>query len=744
MIAAPDAIRAPTRLVQWSALPGRAIRLAAYAIAALVVGVILIALDMPGYGARFTPVGGEIEVVLASGRHRVAPDTAVTISSTRGYVVTTAQRLVPDFAPQGDRSAVSKFYRDRDKIVQIAAQPGASIAIAMTDGSVMAPLAPRPRGLGDLSLDVWLLLFQAAVIGLIGAWIRIQRPGERASWLFGIACDGVALAAFSGAVFDARELAAPGLLLRTAMGLNMFASTVSGYALAAMFLHLPRRIAPDWVGTTIVAFAVVAGFLEAIGIIPLAGFYALLPGSLALFVPIVALQWRETRGDPAGRAVLRWIGAASLAGAALLSTGMAAPVLLGIPAFGSDGMAIIPIFAIYGAIAFGLGGVRAFALEAWSVRLIVGAAAVMLLVLSDMLLIALLRVDQPVALALALIGAGYLYFPLRARLWARMGYGGTAAPPDELYGQATAVAFARGPEARRSAWRALLDRSFEPMDIAPADGPVAAPALGGEGEWLDLPALADEGPLRLRFARRGERLFGRDDLAAANALVALIGELDRARAEYARGVTEERTRIARDLHDDVSALLLTGLHRQDVKAVRGDVRQALGEIRTMVSSLSQQAVGLTAILADLRFETAERARAGGIACDWPVGAGDCAADDPQLDYARHKALVSSVREAVSNVLRHSGARHLRVTVQRAGDALTIDIADDGRGLTTGPARHGADRNLAGSSGARAGGNGLPNMRARLAAIGGECTVSDLPAGCQVRLTLPLNAPALAD
>ena len=730
MNADAGAVRPSPRLRPLRARPGRALRLAAYAIAAVVAGVVLIALDMPGLGARFGSAGNGVEVSFGSRTQLVAPQAAVTISSRRGYVHSTAEQLVPDYAPGGNRAAIAGFYRNLDRIGQIGAEPDAAIAVETSSGSVRAPLRHRPRGFGDLSVDVWLLLLQASVVGLTAAWVRIQRPDDRASALFAISGAGVALAAFSGAVFDARELSAPGQLLRTAMGLNMIGSTVSGYALSAMFLHLPRRIAPNWVAPAIVGGALAAGLLEALGIIPLAGFYALLPGSIALVVPIVVLQWRETRGDPAARAVLRWIGAASLAGAALLSTGMAVPALLGVPAFGTDGMAIIPVFAIYGAIAFGFGGVRAFALEAWSVRLIVGAAAVLLLVLSDMLLMALLRIDQPVALTLALIGAGYLYFPLRARLWARIGRGGGTAPPDALYSQATAVAFARGPEARRDAWRALLGRSFEPMDIARIDGPLAAPELGGDGEWLDLPALADEGPLRLRFARRGERLFGPGDLSAATALVALIGELDRARAEYARGVTEERTRIARDLHDDVSALLLTGLHRQDVKAVRGDVRQALGEIRTMVSSLSQQAVGLTAILADLRFETAERARAGGIECDWPIDASPHEVE-PMLDYARHKALVSSVREAVSNVLRHSGAKHMTVTIRRVGGRLTVEISDDGRGLAPQPGRRGS-------------GNGLPNMRARLSAIGGECTIADLPAGCRVHLDIPLGTPPAAE
>jgi signal transduction histidine kinase len=199
-------------------------------------------------------------------------------------------------------------------------------------------------------------------------------------------------------------------------------------------------------------------------------------------------------------------------------------------------------------------------------------------------------------------------------------------------------------------------------------------------------------------------------------------EAEAARAEYGRGVAEERLRIARDLHDDVSAHLLTGLHREDVAMVRGDVRQALVEIRTIVSSLFGPALPLATVIADLRFETAERLAAAGVSLDW--GTGDSAAlGMVMLDYTHHKALASSVREVVSNVIKHASASALVVTMGVDDGALTLAIEDDGAGART--------------RGAGAG-HGLGNIAARLGEIGGSCAASADTGGFRVVLRMPFG------
>lgn len=701
--------------------PAVTIGLFAYAMAALCVGALLIALHMPAFGVQFDQAGDDIGVYLADGRVAiVSPGAVVTVASAAGEVRATAGELVADYMPDGGPGALRGWYRRGDAMARVAAAPGATISVVAGGRVVRARLSPRPRGPGDLPSDFWLLMTQALVIGLLGIGLRLARPRDARAWLFGASSDGVMLAGFSGAVFDARELVADGTLLQAMQGLNFIGSNLCAVGLCALFLTVPREIAPRRVRVGLIVLAVAVGVLEAVAVIPRAGFYVLLLMPTLAFPAIIIAQWRGTRHDPAGRSLLRWNGAWTFFGSAQIGLAMAAPILFGVAPVASDGMIIVPLFLIYGGIAFGVAGFRLFELDRWSYRLVLGALAILLLLLGDGALVSMMRVEQPAALALSVLAVGYLYFPLRALLW-RWISGERALSNDALFREATVVAFSGSPQARREGWRALLDRLFEPIEMSPCPAGVAAPAIHDAGEMLALPAIADDGALCLRFARRGRRLFGPAELSTARALITLMREAEAARAEYGRGVAEERLRIARDLHDDVSAHLLTGLHREDVALVRGDVRQALVEIRTIVSSLFGPALPLAVVIADLRYETAERLAAAGVSLDWVVG--DGATGAVMLDYTHHKALASSVREVVSNVIKHAGAKALVVTMTVADGALTLAMADDGRGAK--------------ARGVVAG-HGLGNIAARLAEIGGSCVASAGAEGFRVVLRMPVG------
>jgi two-component system sensor histidine kinase DesK len=86
------------------------------------------------------------------------------------------------------------------------------------------------------------------------------------------------------------------------------------------------------------------------------------------------------------------------------------------------------------------------------------------------------------------------------------------------------------------------------------------------------------------------------------------------------------------------------------------------------------------------------------------------------------ALAYVIREAATNVIRHSGAQRCRITLQREGTEAALEIADDGRG------------------GALTEGNGVTGMRQRLAAIRGALDVRG-DAGMRLRVRVPLTEPS---
>ena len=211
--------------------------------------------------------------------------------------------------------------------------------------------------------------------------------------------------------------------------------------------------------------------------------------------------------------------------------------------------------------------------------------------------------------------------------------------------------------------------------------------------------------------------------------------------ETLRRVSEERLSIAREIHD-VVAHAMTAINVQagvaahllernpgqahgalrDIKRVSGE---ALGELRQTLDVLRDpaQAVPLVpgASLLDLEALTVGL-RSAGVAVELQI--------EPvaELPAAVHSAGYRIVQEALTNVARHADASTARVTVRRDGDAVTIDVVDDGA----------AAAGVNGGHDVNGGGNGVRGMRERALALGG--TLEAAPAaghGWQVRARLPV-------
>ena len=696
--------------------PGALLVMVAHACAAVLALVLFAALRMPSVGVGFVASGAQIEVV-ADNRAvaRLDAAAAVDFRSAAGAMRQSAGELVPDHSPDGPPATITAWFTARDRLMAITAVPA---TLTFPDGRTLA-LAPQPRAWRDLSPDVWMLLVQGSVIALLGGWLATLRPRDWGARMFLVSCLGLAAASLSGALYDARSLAADGALLRAMQVVNFTGSIVSAAGLLALYVCQPRQLVPPRFAVAGIGVAAAWGIAVGLGWLPLASFYAALLVCVIGFVAALVVQWRMSSSDPGARAALRWVGVVSLVGTGQLSIAMAVPHFFDLPSLGGDGTTIVPLLIVYGSIAFGIGSNRLFDLDRWTYRVILGALAALGFLLVDAAIVAVLNVDGPVAFALAMLVVGYLYLPLRTLLWHRI-IGRPPLKQSELFQIATEVAFAATPGDRREGWRALLRQLFDPLAITAHGRDVAVPTVIDGGAALVIPATTDEVALRLGFRAGGRRVFGQAQVAMAREVLALMRRAEAARAEYGRGVDAERQRIARDLHDDVCALLLTSLHRSDVAAVRSDVRGAMAEIRTVISGLTGERLPLDQVIADLRFETAGRLAAAGIALDWPLP--DVPLATCLLDYRVYKTLIASHREVISNVIKHACASRVTVSVAATDGAFGIDVADNGNAVNGPiPSR----------------GHGLANLERRLAEIGGELAMSPARPGRRVDIVVPL-------
>lgn len=216
-----------------------------------------------------------------------------------------------------------------------------------------------------------------------------------------------------------------------------------------------------------------------------------------------------------------------------------------------------------------------------------------------------------------------------------------------------------------------------------------------------------------------------------NQRVELQGNFDRLReAERAQTQAQERSRLMRDLHDGLGLHLLSALQQTrapgaDLTLLAGTLQDCMDELRVAVDSLAGDERDPAAVLGNLRYRMAPRLAAAGIRLDWVVDG-----DIPELawlDAPHVLQLLRLVQEALTNAVRHSGAKVVTITLRRQADALDVCVFDDGQG--TGQGAGLVERN---------GGHGLANMRARAEALGASLTLSSSPLGSCIVLGLPLT------
>jgi signal transduction histidine kinase len=189
-------------------------------------------------------------------------------------------------------------------------------------------------------------------------------------------------------------------------------------------------------------------------------------------------------------------------------------------------------------------------------------------------------------------------------------------------------------------------------------------------------------------------------------------------------VTErERKRIAADLHDDLGAKLLTIVHTSESERISTLAREALEEMRLSVRGLTGRPVRLADALGDWRAEIVSRLAQAGIEGDW-----DAPEDLPQTLSARAYVQTTRIlREATSNIIKHSGATHCAVSAGISEGYFQLLVQDNGEGIA-----HEIDGRLDR-------GHGLASMKGRAKQLQGQCLVESGPGyGTVIRLTLPLD------
>jgi signal transduction histidine kinase len=269
-------------------------------------------------------------------------------------------------------------------------------------------------------------------------------------------------------------------------------------------------------------------------------------------------------------------------------------------------------------------------------------------------------------------------------------------------------------------------------------------AEAGNAEGPSTTVAMPDGYALLVGLRSGERLLAPVDerllamltgpLAVAVSASSAAAELRGSRERLVTAREEERRRLRRDLHDGVGTLLTGVVLAADatanllaeqpeaaaelVSTIRGELRHAVAEVRRLVEGLRPLAVDELGLVRALEVRASQTVRrADGSALQVGVDA-----DLPQdLPAALEVAAYRIATEALTNVVRHSGASRVVIQLRARAGQLEIDVLDDG------PARPWKN------------GVGTTSMTERAEELGGTCEHGPGPDGGMVRARIPIGA-----
>ena len=199
---------------------------------------------------------------------------------------------------------------------------------------------------------------------------------------------------------------------------------------------------------------------------------------------------------------------------------------------------------------------------------------------------------------------------------------------------------------------------------------------------------------------------------------------------------EERRHLSRELHDEFGQLLSAiSLHLQVAKSTAGEAAwPSLQECAALVERAGQRVRTLALELRPAMLETAagldgtlrwlveQQSRLGGIAIA-------LSGHLPDVSSEIAVTCFRVVQEALTNVIRHAGAREVHINLEQTADAVTVTVKDDGVGFDVG---------TTGRQAAARGHLGLVGMQERVDILRGELSIESSPGGgTRVRLSLPL-------
>jgi signal transduction histidine kinase len=325
----------------------------------------------------------------------------------------------------------------------------------------------------------------------------------------------------------------------------------------------------------------------------------------------------------------------------------------------------------------------------------------------DLLFIAVFSLGQFASLTLSLFVSLAVYTGVRQWVLSQV-RGSSMLTTEHMFEQLYRVA--REVEARPERTPALLSQLltdlFEPLEVSIVERRSGRTRVAGDASSMLVPVpllggdTTPRGAVLIRFAQRGRRLFTSEDARLTDRIVEQLRRAVRFDKAVEQGRSEERLRLAQDLHDDIGARLLTLMYKAQSPEMEDYVRHTLQDLKTLTRGLAASNHRLSHAAAEWKSDLSHRLTAAHVDFKWTITFDE----DVLLTVVHWSALTRVMRELVSNVIAHSQAQKLDIDFRLETDRIELTVSDDGIGRNPRAWSHGL---------------GLGGVRKRVKQLGGE-------------------------
>lgn len=580
--------------------------------------------------------------------------------------------------------------------------------VAESDGQGIL-LTVQERHLHDLPIRYWFQLsFGLIAIVIAGAVLAFggSQPAVRAYVICAIFY--FLYTAFSS-LYGTRQFLIDGHVFRLYSVINHYTTLFGATALTVLLWWSPRSVHTYSIAPFAYLCTLILILIDQFQIFEnqVDYFYGVSLFSYSACVLVGMYQWRLFQHNPADRAAMRWIFLSFLLALIAFSSGLIIPVLVNKTVIISQGWMFGVFLFVNVGLGFGVLRYKIYELERWWFSIWAWFISGLSILLADILLVALLPVSGEKSLLIAVVLVGWLYFPIRQWILHRVNRQYELSMDFWLPKILPILLNERANTSHEHyihrQWPNILQLVFSPLKVSrSSEDLVERSRLEDSGQTLLVAPLSNTPTVyRLHHASKGRRLFTKNDLNNLATLVHLT-ELSAGIAhERDYGAKLERERLARDIHDDLSAKLLTLLHKSATQN-RPIIQDILHDLRGFLNQLEVNEILLEDALSEWRLENSVRFEPFDIDFRWRTDIS--LASDLCLVSNEYNHLRRILREVVTNSIKYMEIYvfdvHIYMDLRRR---LHVDMVSIGRFLPNLPS----------------GGRGMLNIKNRVDMMQGE-------------------------